>query len=127
MHSIAVDEPVGFETYTASSGVGSGVEHAMYADRQGSVLWVTDPATGEVAAAYEYDGYGAITQTQGVLQQPYGYTGREFDAESGLYYYRARSYDPEAGMFVQSDPIGFAGGNLNTRAYVSNNPFAYTE
>ena len=32
----------------------------MYADRQGSIIWVTDPATGTVTAAYKYDAYGAI-------------------------------------------------------------------
>ncbi|WP_432759529.1 RHS repeat-associated core domain-containing protein [Defluviimonas salinarum] len=112
MHSDAVDEPVGFEEYTASSGVGAGTEHALYADRQGSVIWVTEPATGQVVAGYEYDGYGRLTQTSGTLSQPYGYTGREYDTESGLYHYRARAYDPAAGVFVQTDPIEFAGGQL---------------
>jgi hypothetical protein len=42
VHSDAVDEPVGFEAYTATSGVGSGTEHIMFADRQGSVIWVTE-------------------------------------------------------------------------------------
>ena len=70
VHSDAVDEPLGFESYTSSSGVGSGTEHAMFADRQGSVIWVTQPATGTVVAGYEYDGYGQITQTGGTLQQP---------------------------------------------------------
>ncbi|MCB2130831.1 MAG: RHS repeat-associated core domain-containing protein [Rhodobacteraceae bacterium] len=124
MHSDAVDEPVGFEEYTVSSGVGSGTEHALYADRQGSVIWVTEPATGQVVAGYEYDGYGQLTQTAGTLSQPYGYTGREYDAESGLYHYRARAYDPAAGVFVQSDPIGFGSGTRNLYEYVGNNPFA---
>ena len=83
-HTDAVDEPLGFENYLNASGVGSGVEHAIFADRQGSVIWVTTPATGQVVAGYEYDAYGQITQVQGVLAQPYGYTGREYDAESGL-------------------------------------------
>jgi RHS repeat-associated protein len=123
MHSDAVDEPVGFEAYTASSGVGSGTEHTMFADRQGSVIWVTEPATGQVVAGYEYDGYGQITQTQGTLSQPYGYTGREYDAESGLYHYRARAYDPAAGVFVQVDPIEFDSGTLNLTGYVEANSF----
>ncbi len=58
LHSNTVDEPVGFEEYTSTSGVGSGTERTMFADRQGSAIWVTDPATGSVVAAYEYDGYG---------------------------------------------------------------------
>ena len=122
MHSDTVDEPVGFEEYTASSGVGSGTEHALYADRQGSVIWVTEPATGQVVAGYEYDGYGQLTQIAGTLSQPYGYTGREYDAESGLYHYRARAYDPAAGVFVQSDPLDMVDGP-NLYAYASNSPF----
>ncbi len=81
------------------------------------------PATGLVVAAYEYDGYGQITQTVGTLVQPYGYTGREYDPESGLCHYRARAYDPAAGVLVQEDPIGFAAGTLNSFGYVSSNPF----
>ncbi len=71
-HSPSVDEPVGFEDYPSSSGAGSGLERAMFADRQGSILWVTEPASGEVVAGYEYDGYGVITQTAGSLVQPMG-------------------------------------------------------
>ncbi len=56
------------------------------------------------------------------LVQPYGYTGREYDAESGLYHYRARACDPASGMFVQSDPIGFAGGTLSIYQYTQSDP-----
>ena len=90
----------------------------MFADRQGSVLWVTEPATGSVLAGYEYGSYGAITQTQGDLEQPYGYTGREYDDENGLIYFRARHYDPVLGQFIQRDPIGFSAGDLNLYAFV---------
>ena len=44
-------------------------------------------------------------------------------AESyGLYYMRARYYDPSVGRFISEDPIGFAGGDVNFYAYVSNDP-----
>lgn len=95
----------------------------MFADRPGSILYVTSPVTDSVVAAYAYDGFGAITQTQGTMRQPYGYTGREFDRESGLYYYRARSYGPATGMFLQSDPIGFIGGLANIYSYTMANTF----
>jgi len=49
------------------------------------------------------------------------YTGREFDRETGLYYYRARYYDPELGRFYTEDPLGFHAG-INFYAYVNNNP-----
>jgi RHS repeat-associated protein len=51
----------------------------------------------------------------------YRFTGREYDAESGLYYYRARMYAPRLGRFLQTDPIGYADG-INWYAYCGNNP-----
>jgi RHS repeat-associated protein len=49
------------------------------------------------------------------------FTGREWDPEIGLYYYRARYYDPKAGRFISEDPIGLTGG-MNYYAYVGNQP-----
>jgi len=44
----------------------------------------------------------------GSLANPYTFTGREYDQESGLYYYRARYYDPKIGRFLQPDPLDMA-------------------
>ena len=52
----------------------------------------------------------------------YTYTGREWDKETGLYYYRARYYDPMEGRFISKDPIGFRGGDVVLYGYVHNNP-----
>jgi RHS repeat-associated protein len=60
--------------------------------------------------------------TNGNINQPYTYTSREYDAETGMYFYRARYYDPKAGRFVTKDPIGFVGGDVNLYGYVLNNP-----
>jgi len=49
------------------------------------------------------------------------YTSREYDAETGLYFYRARYYDPTIGRFISADPIGFSGG-INFYGYVMGNP-----
>ena len=57
----------------------------------------------------------------------YRYTGREYDADTGLYYYRSRWYDPEVGRFISEDPIGFAGGDINLYGYVWNNPQSWTD
>jgi RHS repeat-associated protein len=58
---------------------------------------------------------------QGADQPGYAFTGREWDPETGLYYYRARYYDPKIGRFISEDPIAFAGGG-NVYAYVLGAP-----
>lgn len=94
-------------------------------DGLGSVTDLTDSA-GTTAKSYSYDAYGNIVDQTGTVEQPYTYTGREFDAESGLYYYRARYYDPVIGRFHNPDPLGLRGG-LNLYAYVSNMPLRFLD
>jgi RHS repeat-associated protein len=58
------------------------------------------------------------------------YTGREWDAEVGLHYYRARYYDPKVGRFLSEDPIPIPErrvAELNAYPYVANNPVNRTD
>lgn len=54
------------------------------------------------------------------------YTGRRYDQESELYYYRNRMYSPTLGRFMQRDPKGYVDG-MNLYAYVKNNPLKYLD
>jgi RHS repeat-associated protein len=69
--------------------------------------------------ARRYDPYGTLLI--GATESGYSFTGREWDADIGLYYYRARYYDPTLGRFISADPAGFADGP-NNYTYVMNRP-----
>jgi RHS repeat-associated protein len=88
------------------------------ADGLGSVTSLST-GVGALANAYTYDSYGKTTPT-GSIVNSFQYTGREFDTETNLYFYRARYYDPQTGRFLNEDPAGFAAGT-DFYAYVSNN------
>jgi len=84
------------------------------------VIAVTD-AAGNVVERYAYTDYGCPTITDGAgvplppndrgtarsaIGNSYLFTGRQWDEESGLYFYRARFYDCEGGRFLSTDPLG---------------------
>lgn len=91
----------------------------------GSVVGLAD-TSGVLVATYHYDPWGNLLSNTGAVENPLRFTAREYDAESGLYFYRARYYDPQVGRFISRDPIGISGG-LNLYAYVGNNPLAWTD
>jgi RHS repeat-associated protein len=104
----------------------SGTTSYYHADALGSVTSLSNPA-GALANTYAYDSFGKSVATTGPLTNPFQYTGREFDAETGLYYDRARYYDTISGRFISEDPIGFSGSGLNFYGYVENNPVLWAD
>lgn len=124
-----IDEPVCMIDVTDGNKV-----YYYHFDGLGSVFDLTD-TSGTFVEYYEYDVFGEPTiwdanaqeiVESSVVGNPYMFTGRRFDAETSLYYYRARYYDPYIGRFLQTDPIYYAGG-LNLYTYVRNNPVNWTD
>jgi RHS repeat-associated protein len=110
-----IDEPLAQED-------GTGTSTFFHADGLGSVVRTTSIA-GAVLTTRRYEVFG--TPELGAANG-YSYTGREWDSETGLYYYRARYYDAEIGRFISEDPIGLSGG-VNRYAYAEGNPLKYRD
>ena len=104
-----------------------GKELWLLSDHLGTVKDLANDA-GEVTNHRTYDSYGnLIEQNDASFDSRYSFTGREFDDESGLYYYRARYYSGAVGSFITQDPIGFDSGDKNIYRYVANSPLDRTD
>lgn len=60
-----------------------------HADGLGSITALTDER-GRIVQRYEYDSFGNMKHRGNKVKQPYTFTGREWDKEIGLYYYRCQ-------------------------------------
>jgi RHS repeat-associated protein len=112
IHGPGIDEPLAQED-------GTGALTYYHTDGLGSIAKRTSQA-GAVVRDYRYDTWGKIEA--GVSEPGYSFTGREWDAEIGLYYYRARYYDPKVGRFVSEDPLGSL-----SFIYVGNDPVMFVD
>jgi RHS repeat-associated protein len=99
--------------------------HSVVRDGLGSTLALLD-SSGTTQTEYTYEPFGNTSSGGAASTNSSQYTGRENDG-TGLYYYRARYYSPTLQRFISEDPIGFAGGDLNLYAYVSNSPCNATD
>ncbi|MBU2540802.1 MAG: hypothetical protein KJ593_02770 [Candidatus Omnitrophica bacterium] len=121
LHGPGIDEPLNIER--------GGQTYWYHVDGLGSITALTDD-TGTVVQTYLYDSFGNIKAETGSLINPYTYTGRELDPESGLYYYRARYYDASIGRFLQEDQLfGLAKlpQTFNGYLYSLNNPLIFID
>jgi RHS repeat-associated protein len=83
-----------WERYT----YGPGIDEPLVGQRQSQIFY------------YEADGLGSVTSLRSPTVSAtnwFRYTARQFDSDTGLYYYRARYYDPKSGRFLSEDPLPY--------------------
>ncbi|MEM3036420.1 MAG: RHS repeat-associated core domain-containing protein, partial [Thermoplasmata archaeon] len=105
----------------------------------GSITGITDN-TGNIVELVEYDPYGKpyFLRSTGNPDNPYEITvtstignnylfqGREYDPETGLYYFRARYYDPILSRFLSPDPLGYV-DSMNLYQAFNDNPLNFVD
>ena len=116
-HGPGIDEPL---------AINRGGARGFYeADGLGSITSLTN-AQGQIVNTYQTSVFGVETSVTEGINNPYQFTGREYDRDTGLYYYRARYYDPQIGRFISEDPLGFMGGP-DFYPYAGNNPVTFLD
>ena len=93
-------------------------------DGQGSTRALADES-GAITDSYTYDAFGEIYEQSGTTENPYLYTGQQYDDLTGLYSLRARYYNPALGRFLSRDTASVLYDNpleLNRYVYAANNP-----
>ena len=140
----AIEERNAFDAVQATYLFGISVDDVLQMQRGGNTYYYHKNHLGSVVALtngsgnlverYEYDPYGqpsffdasdnALTQSS--VSNAILFTGRNYDAETGLYYYRARTMHPGLGRFMQHDPKMYVDG-MNMYSYVLNNPLYFID
>lgn len=102
--------------------IAGGEKYRILSDHLGSVRLVIQMSTGEVVQRLDYGPWGEVLEDTNPGFQPFGFAGGLYDHETGFVRFGARDYNPETGRWMQKDPIGFAGGDVNLYRYVGNDP-----
>ena len=92
-------------------------------DHLGNSSYITN-LDGEVSLHIEYVPFGEvfIEERNNTWNTPYLFNAKEFDEETGLYYYGARYYEPRLSLWMSTDPLEEKYPNVNSYAYCHNNP-----
>lgn len=126
-------------------GIGKGAEigasvaielqNKIYAplhDYRGNIYCLLDASTGQIAETYRYSAFGEETifnpsgqsLTTSAINNPWRFSSKHADEETGLIYFGRRYYDPALGRWLTPDPLGLTAGP-NLYAYVMNSPLIH--
>ncbi len=92
-------------------------------DLLGSSSYITN-LDGEVSQHIEYVPFGEvfIEERNNTWNTPYLFNGKEFDEETGMYYYGARYYESRLSLWMSADPLAEEYIDISAYTYCHNNP-----
>ena len=92
-------------------------------DHLGSSSYITN-LDGEVSQHIEYVPFGEvfIEERNNTWNTPYLFNAKEFDEETGMYYYGARYYEPRLSLWISTDPLEEESPIITTYGFCHNNP-----
>jgi RHS repeat-associated protein len=94
-----------------------------HSDHLGSTVLVTGE-DGKAVWDGDYTPFGRLYDERGGKDHTVQFTGKEYDGDSGLYYFNARWYEADLGRFISEDPARDGG---NWYVYAGNNPLRYVD
>jgi RHS repeat-associated protein len=100
--------------------------HYLISDHLGTPQLAIN-STGEQSWKINSDAFGnSELDANNQITMNLRFAGQYYDAETGLSYNYFRDYDAKTGRYIQSDPIGLAGG-INTYGYVDGKLLVYSD
>ena len=97
-------------------------------DHLGSSSYITN-LDGEVVQHIEYVPFGEvfIEERNNTWNTPYLFNAKEYDEETGMYYYGARYYEPRISLWMSTDPMEEDYYSYSSYTYVFNNPIRFID
>ena len=97
-------------------------------DHLGSSSYITN-LDGEVVQHIEYVPFGEVfvEERNNIWNTPYLFNAKEFDEETGLYYYGARYYDPHLSLWMSTDPMQEKYPWITSYCQTFNNPIRFID
>jgi RHS repeat-associated protein len=102
-----------------------GQNYSYLYDGKGNVTALID-SYETTTVTYTYDAFGNLMVKTGSLDQPFQFSTKRYDSQTGLSYYGYRYYSPVLGRWITRDPLGEAGG-INLYGFVGGNPVNWVD
>ena len=105
-----------------------GRQYFYHPDHLGSSTVITD-GNGNVVQHIEYMPYGEVfmEEDNDTWNTPFKFNGKEYDEETGLYYYGKRFYDPKYSIWYGTDPLQKKYPEFSTYCFTIGNPVNYID